>query len=28
MIKTEHETSSVEQTKTRLQAFLEIIRGQ
>jgi len=27
MIKTEHETSSVEQTKTRLQAFLEIIRG-
>jgi bcr-type benzoyl-CoA reductase subunit C len=27
MIKTEHETSSVEQTKTRLQAFLEIVRG-
>jgi benzoyl-CoA reductase subunit C len=28
MIKTEHETSSVEQMKTRLQAFFEIIRGQ
>ena len=27
MIKTEHETSSVEQMKTRLQAFFEIIRG-
>ncbi len=27
MIKTEHETTSVEQTKTRLQAFLEIVRG-
>jgi bcr-type benzoyl-CoA reductase subunit C len=27
MIKTEHETSSVEQLKTRLQAFFEIIRG-
>ena len=27
MIKTEHETSSLEQMKTRLQAFMEIIRG-
>jgi len=27
MIKTEHEIASVEQTKTRLQAFLEIIKG-
>jgi benzoyl-CoA reductase subunit C len=27
MVKTEHETTSVEQTKTRLQAFLEMVRG-
>lgn len=27
MIKTEHETTSMEQMKTRLQAFLEIVRG-
>ncbi len=27
MIKTEHETTSMEQVKTRLQAFLEIVRG-
>jgi benzoyl-CoA reductase subunit C len=27
MMKTEHETTSVEQLKTRLQAFLEIVRG-
>jgi benzoyl-CoA reductase subunit C len=27
MIKTQHEIASVEQTKTRLQAFLEIVRG-
>jgi benzoyl-CoA reductase/2-hydroxyglutaryl-CoA dehydratase subunit BcrC/BadD/HgdB len=27
MVKTEHETTSVEQTETRLQAFLEMVRG-